>query len=128
MKIYSVMLVPLIIILCLSPNTFSQKCKGKFSEIGPYKGGGGSGPKIISKPQPEYTEEARRHQITGTVVLRALFHSSGKVQDVCWVSSLPYGLTENAIKAAYKIVFEPVKKDGQPTSVTMAVMYNFDLY
>lgn len=126
MKTYSVMLAPMIIILCLSPNTFSQKCKGKFSEIGVFKSGGG--PKIISKPQPEYTEEARRHQITGTLVLRALFNSSGKVQDVCWLSSLPYGLTENAIKAAYKIVFEPVKKDGQPTSVTMAVMYNFDLY
>jgi hypothetical protein len=61
-------------------------------------------------------------------VLRALFHSSGKVQDVCWVSSLPYGLTENAIKAAYKIVFEPVEKDGQPISVTSFIQYNFNLY
>ena len=116
----------LILIVCLSPNAFSQKCKGKFPDIGEYKIGGG--PRIISKPQPEYTKEARRHQITGTVVLRALFHSSGKVQDVCWVSSLPYGLTENAIKAAYKIVFEPVKKDGQPISVTSFIQYNFDLY
>jgi hypothetical protein len=41
---------------------------------------------------------------------------------------LPYGLTENAINAAYKIAFEPVKKAGHPVSVRIFIEYNFDLY
>src|SRR5262247_3426538 len=93
-----------ILICCLCPNTFSQQCEGKSPKVivvvAP------SGPKITHKPQPEYTEQARRNRVSGTVVLRGLFHSSGKVMNVCWVRSLPDGLTENAIKAAYQITFE----------------------
>jgi len=29
--------------------------------------------RVISKPEPQYTEEARRAQITGTVILRVVF-------------------------------------------------------
>ena len=29
--------------------------------------------RVLSKPEPQYTEEARKNQITGTVVLRAVF-------------------------------------------------------
>ena len=92
------------------------------------RGNNGDGPKIKTKPDAEYTEEARRHKITGNVLLRALFDSSGEVKHVCWVSSLPDGLTENAIKAAYLITFDPAIKDGKPVSVTMYVEYNFNLY
>lgn len=124
MKIY--LILTLMLILGVSSNTLGQKCKEKFPEVIAATNRGA--PKIISKPQPKYTQEARRHQITGNLMLRALFHSSGKVQNVCWVSSLPYGLTENAIKAAYKIVFEPVNRNGHPVSVTALIYYNFDLY
>jgi TonB family protein len=125
MKIRPLTLI-LIPVVCICPSAFSQKCKGKIPDIGEYTNQGG--PKIKRKPQAEYTEEARRHETSGTVVVRALFHSSGKVQNVCWVSSLPYGLTEKAIKAAYQIVFEPVIKDGKPASVTAFIQYNFILY
>jgi len=83
---------------------------------------------IKSKPQPQYTEEARRHQIIGTVLLRAVFHSSGQIKDVCVVEGLPYGLTRKAVQAAYKIKFEPVMKDGYPVSVTRYIEYSFSLY
>jgi TonB family protein len=118
--------------LCIASTAFAQKCKEKYPDVIVSKGGGpginAGGPRIKDKPQPEYTEEARRHEISGTVLLRAVFHSSGKVRDVCWVSSLPYGLTENAIKAAYQIRFEPLERDGRPLSVAMLVEYNFQLY
>ena len=114
-----------IFIFGICPSAFGQKCKEKSPPVLSSKIGG---PQITSKPKPEYTDEARRHQISGTIVVRAIFHSSGKVRDVCWVSSLPYGLTENAIKAAYQIRFEPIKKDGRPTSMKMFVEYNFQLY
>ena len=125
MRTYYLMMTVLLI-ACTCPNVLSQECKDKPAQGVPFSNRGG--PKITRKPQPEYTEEARRHETQGTVILRALFHSSGKVQDVCWVSSLPYGLTENAIKAAYQIRFEPIKKDGRPISMKMFVEYNFQLY
>jgi hypothetical protein len=33
--------------------------------------------RVLSKPEPTYTEAARKNQITGTVVLRAVFSSGG---------------------------------------------------
>jgi TonB family protein len=125
MKVYPISLA-LILIFVVCPNTFSQKCKEGVPKVGVFTNRGG--PRITRKPQPEYTEEARRRQIQGTVLLRALFDSSGEVKNVCWVSGLPYGLTENAIKAAYRITFEPVIKNGRPVSVTSFVEYNFNLY
>jgi TonB family protein len=125
MKIRSVPVL-LVLVTCICPITLGQKCKEKLPNLGPFTNAGA--PKIKQKPEPQYTEEARRHQITGTVLLRGTFHSSGKVQDVCWVSGLPYGLTENAIKAAYKIVFEPITRDGKAVSKRIFIYYNFNLY
>ena len=44
---------------------------------------------LLSKPEPHYTEEARRNQVTGTVVLRVVFSSLGEVVDIRAVQSLP---------------------------------------
>lgn len=84
--------------------------------------------RLLSKPEPKYTEEARRNQITGTVMLRAVFASSGEVVQIRALSSLPYGLTERAIAAAREIKFVPAMKSGHPVSVYMNLEYNFNLY
>lgn len=84
--------------------------------------------RLLSKPEPQYTEEARRNQVTGTVVLRAVFASSGEVTQIRALSSLPFGLTERAIAAARQIRFVPAVKDGQSVSVAMQLEYNFNLY
>jgi TonB family protein len=84
--------------------------------------------RVLSKPEPQYTEEARRNQITGTVVLRVVFSKSGEVTNIRAVSSLPYGLTERAIAAARQIRFLPATKDDHPVSVHMQLEYNFNLY
>lgn len=82
---------------------------------------------IISRPEPEMTEESRRNGISGTVVLRAVFSSSGKVTNIRVVQGLPYGLTEKAVKAASKIKFEPAIKDGHFVSQYIQLEYNFSL-
>ena len=125
MKMYCIIL-SFILVVFVCPNVFGQKCKEKFPDVVVLTNHGI--PKIIRKPEPKYTEEARRHEIQGTVLLRAVFHSSGKIQNVCWVRNLPHGLTKNSIKAAYQIVFEPVTEAGQPVSVTRYIEYNFNLY
>jgi protein TonB len=84
--------------------------------------------RILSKPEPQYTEEARKNQTSGTVVVRCIFSSSGQVTGIKAMSSLPYGLTEKAIAAAHQIRFIPAMKDGRPVSMYMQIEYNFNLY
>ncbi len=108
---------------------------------GPGGGGGGtdysrifsgkdvnSKARVLEKPEPTYTEAARKNQITGTVVLRAVFSSGGSVTNIHAVSGLPDGLTERAIAAAKQIRFVPATKDGHPVSMWMELQYNFNLY
>lgn len=84
--------------------------------------------RIIYKATPEYTEDARRNQLTGTVVLQMVLASSGKVVNIRTVSGLPFGLTEKAIAAARKIYFIPANKDGKRVSQYVRVEYNFNIY
>ncbi|MFN2530546.1 MAG: energy transducer TonB [Pyrinomonadaceae bacterium] len=106
---------------------------------GPGGGGGGydrifpgkdvtSKARLLSKPEPQYTEDARKNQITGTVVLKCVFSSSGQVTNIRTVSGLPYGLTDRAIAAARQIKFVPATKDGHQVSMWMQLEYNFNLY
>jgi TonB family protein len=84
--------------------------------------------RLLFKPEPQYTEEARRNQITGTVMLRVVFSSAGQVEQIRAVQTLPFGLTERAIAAARQIKFVPATKSGHPVSVYMQLEYNFNLY
>ncbi|HEX8746693.1 MAG TPA: energy transducer TonB [Pyrinomonadaceae bacterium] len=104
-------------------------------------GGGGADPnkvyttkdvtskaRILSRPEPQYTEEARRNQVTGTVILRAVFSAGGSVTNIKAVKGLPDGLTEKAIAAARQIKFVPAQKDGRNVSQYIQIEYNFNLY
>ncbi len=83
---------------------------------------------VLSKPEPTYTEEARKLQITGTVVIRCVFTSSGAVANLHFVSGLAHGLNERASFAAKQIKFMPAIKDGHFVSMWMELQYNFNLY
>jgi TonB family protein len=84
--------------------------------------------RILSKPEPTYTEEARRNQISGTIVLRMVLSASGQVTNISAVNGLPYGLTERAVAAASQIRFTPAMKDGRAVSQNIQIEYNFNLY
>jgi TonB family protein len=84
--------------------------------------------RIISKPEPSYTSEARDQRVTGTVVLRTVFTADGQVKHILVVAGLPGGLTEKAINAARRIKFQPATKDGKPVSMWIQLEYNFNLY
>ena len=85
-------------------------------------------PRVIWKPEPQYTEQARRDQITGTVVLRVVFSGSGAVTNINAVQKLGGGLTERAVAAARQIRFVPATRNGRPVSMYMQLEYNFNLY
>lgn len=82
---------------------------------------------VTSRPEPDYTREARRVGVQGVVVLKVLLTGDGKIDRVRVVRRLPYGLTENAIRAACEIKFKPAMKGGQPVSQWVAIEYGFRL-
>jgi TonB family protein len=82
---------------------------------------------ITAKPNPTYTREARRVGVQGSVVLKVLLLGNGKLDRVRVVRRLPYGLTENAIRAACEIQFKPAMKAGQPVSQWVILEYGFRL-
>jgi TonB family protein len=84
--------------------------------------------RVLAKPEPQYTEEARQGQITGTVVVRAIFAANGRVIGIRVISGLPGGLNERAIHAARQIKFIPAMKDGRPVSMFIQLEYHFSLY
>lgn len=85
--------------------------------------------RIKSKPQPIYPYGARRRGVQGEVKLRIILGSDGRVRDEMEVlEGLPYGVTDEAIKAARQIKFEPARKDGRPVSQYVTVIYHFNIY
>jgi TonB family protein len=83
---------------------------------------------ILSKPEPDYTDEARQKDFSGTVLLEIILSSSGKVTEIKVLDKLPYGLTESAIKAVRQIKFKPATKDGRPVSQRIKAEYHFNLW
>lgn len=83
---------------------------------------------IAYKPQPGFTEEARKNNLSGVVRLRAVLSSSGRVTNVSVIKALPDGLTEKAMAAARAIIFLPARKDGREVSQYVVLEYNFNIY
>ena len=82
---------------------------------------------ITAKPDPVYTREARRQAVQGIVTLKLLLLADGKLDRVKVVKGLPYGLTENAIRAACEVKFKPAMKAGQPVPQWVTIQYGFRL-
>ncbi|HEX6184335.1 MAG TPA: TonB family protein [Pyrinomonadaceae bacterium] len=80
---------------------------------------------ITSKPEPGYTEEARKSFVEGVVRLRVVLAASGEVTEIGVVKGLPDGLTEKTIAAARRIKFTPAEKDGRKVSQYAVIDYHF---
>ena len=83
---------------------------------------------IIRKPEPTYTERARRGRISGVVRLRALLGADGTVKGVSIIKGLGGGLSEKAEEAARRIRFTPATLDGRPVSQFVTLEYNFRVF
>lgn len=84
--------------------------------------------RVKSKPKPGYTRFARAYFLSGVVVVRAIFSGSGTVGRIDVVRGLPFGLTEEAIKAAKAVKFDPAIRNGNEVSITRSIEYSFILY
>jgi TonB family protein len=90
-------------------------------------GGGVSAPTVLSRVEPQYSEEARKSRYQGTVLLEAIVRKDGTVQIVRVVRSLGFGLDENAIEALAKWRFRPGMRNGTPVDVSLNIEVNFNL-
>ena len=82
---------------------------------------------LISKPDPHYTEKARKNDVQGDVEFMLILWSTGKPKVLHITKRLPDGLTERALKAARKIKFKPAMVDGKPVSSFILAQFNFSL-
>jgi len=90
-------------------------------------GGGVSQPTLLSKVEPEYSEEARKAKWQGTVVLSLVVDEAGVAQNIKVVRSLGMGLDQKAIEAVQKWRFRPGMKDGKSVPVYATIEVNFRL-
>ena len=86
-----------------------------------------TGPSVLVKVDPEYSEEARKAKYSGTVVLRVDINTSGQVTHATVTRSLGMGLDEKAIEAVTRWKFMPAMKDGKPVDAQSEVSVNFRL-
>jgi TonB family protein len=84
-----------------------------------------SKPTALNSPFPRYTDEARNHGIEGQITARILVGPDGLVKQVRIVRGLPYGLNDQAIRAAYEFRFKPAMKGGQPVGYWMTITVEF---
>jgi periplasmic protein TonB len=112
--------------------------EGNGSGIGPGSGGGtgggpyrpGSGitpPTVVREVRPDYTEDGRRRNIEGDVVLEIVVRRDGAVGDVKLLHGLGAGLDQRAIDAVRQWRFSPAQRQGVPVDVIVEVAVEFKL-
>jgi TonB family protein len=84
-------------------------------------------PTLVSKLEPQYSEEARSAKYQGTVLLKVVIDVDGKAKDMEVVNGLGLGLDEQAVLAIRQWKFNPGMKDGLPVPVMAQIEVNFKL-
>jgi TonB family protein len=82
---------------------------------------------ILEKPNPVYTQEARKLGLEGEVLVEVVFPASGPVRIIRVSKGLGHGLDEAAISAAQRIRFKPATQSGQPVDFPATVHIEFQL-
>lgn len=90
-------------------------------------GGDVSAPVLISKVDPEYSEEARKAKFSGEVLLSIVVDEHGMPRDIKVIRPLGLGLDEKAIEAVQHWRFRPGMKNGHPVATSATVSVSFRL-
>jgi protein TonB len=91
-------------------------------------GGGVSEPIPIYKPDPPYSEEARKAKLMGVVVLSIVVDADGGVHDVHVVRPVGLGLDEKAVQTVSTWKFKPAKRNNVAVPVRVLVEVTFRLF
>ena len=82
---------------------------------------------ILYKPKPVYTDEARKLNLEGEVLLEVTFGANGELHVTRVVRGLGHGLDEAAVAATNKIKFKPAQRNGSSVDFTGVVRVTFQL-
>ena len=89
------------------------------------------GPVPLRRVEPQYTEEARKARLQGSVIVLVEVKPDGTVapDNTTIVQGLGMGLDEKAIQAVSQWIFKPAYRDGKPmvVAVPVAVQVEFRL-
>jgi len=107
----------------LGPGDYAGTGGGAYSV-----GGNVSAPIPIYKPEPAYSEEARKAKYQGTVVLWIIVDAVGNVTDCRVVKPLGLGLDEKAVETVRTWKFKPAMMNGHPVPVRVMVEVSFRLF
>src|SRR4029450_5368860 len=97
---------------------------------GTYRPGNGvTIPRVLREVKPQYTSDAMRAKVQGTVLLECVVRPDGSVGDVQILRSLDgvFGLDQEAIKAAKQWRFAPGTRLGEPVPVLVTIELTFTL-
>lgn len=97
---------------------------------GVYRPGSGVvNPRILREVKPQYTADAMRAKVQGTVLLECVVMADGTVGRVDVVRSLDptFGLDQEAVKAARQWQFQPGTRFGEPVNVLVTIELTFTL-
>lgn len=86
-----------------------------------------SAPRVITRANPEYSEEARAARLNGSVRLSIEINMDGKAENIKVTKSLGMGLDEKAIEAVQKWRFEPAQENCVHSRARAMVEVNFSL-
>ena len=90
-------------------------------------GGNVTQPVLLSRNDPEYSDEARKAKLQGIVELGIEVNASGQVTNVHVLRSLGLGLDERAIEAVRRWKFRPGTMNGKAVTTRAMVEVNFRL-
>jgi TonB family protein len=95
---------------------------------GPYRPGSGiEPPRLLKEVKADYTDEARRRNLQGDVVLEIVVRRDGSVGDVTVLKGLGSGLDQRAVAAVRQWRFAPASRRGTPVDVIVEVAVEFTL-
>jgi TonB family protein len=123
MRLPAALILACISLACIS--AFCQQTQAPLPE-GVYRAGKGvTAPIIISKTDPQESEDARIAKISATILVSALVGTDGNVRDVEVTKSAGLGLDEIAIQTVRAWRFNPGVKDGMPVPVMVDIQFDF---
>jgi TonB family protein len=82
-------------------------------------------PRVVTRSEPEYTEEARRAGVNSTVTLSLVVNEDGAAEDIRVVRGAGFGLDESAVHAIKSWRFEPASREGKPFKASTHVEVHF---
>ncbi len=83
--------------------------------------------KLLSKVDPEYSQDAQSRGIHGEVVLRAVISIQGMVLSLTSISAPDPALAEAAMKAVREWRYQPALLNGEPVETLTTITVNFEL-